>query len=85
MAKYIVTYSSAASGYGWKKEYDRLDEFEDFINESRRDAMAYIKVYDTELNRFIFWKEYGFKPYIDMLADANRDMRTTTRKAKIAE
>ena len=80
--KYTVDYCSAATGYGWRQDYDRLDEFEDFVNESRRDAMAYISVWDNTLHEFVFDKGYGFTPRIDKLKNPRRDMRTATREAK---
>lgn len=82
MAKYTVIYTSAATGYGWRKEHERLEDFEDFVNEKRTDAMAYVTVWDNELVKCIFRKGYGFKPEIDMLKNPQRDMRTTTRERK---
>lgn len=35
MSKYSVSYCSGATGFGWEQDYDRLDEFEDFIDEMR--------------------------------------------------
>ena len=71
-----------ATGYGWRKEYERLEDFEDFVNEMRADAMANIAVWDNELYKYIFRKGYGFKPEIDMLKSPFRDMRTTTRERR---
>ena len=31
--KYIVTYASGATGFGWEHEYDRISELEGFVNE----------------------------------------------------
>jgi hypothetical protein len=81
MAKYTVDYCNASTGYGWSQKYDRLDEFEDFINEHRRDPLAYINVWDSELKAYIYMKGYGFKPDVDLLRNPLRDMRTTTREA----
>ena len=79
--KYSVEYCSGATGYGWDIEYDRLDEFEDFINEMRYEYTASVRVYDYTLEKFIYWKNcLAYKPSIDMLSDIFRDMRTKTRK-----
>lgn len=82
MAKYEVSYCSAGTSYGWTQQYDRLEEFEDFINEHRRVATAYITVWDRTLSEFVFDKGYGFTPRIDKLKNPRRDMRTATREAK---
>ncbi len=84
MKKYTVTYVSGATGYGWSQQYDRLDEFEDFIDEMRNEYTAAVRVWDEDLKRFIFWKKALSTPSIDMLADMMRDMRTATRKTKYA-
>lgn len=81
--KYCVDYCSASTGYGWSHEYDRLDEFEDFINEQRSVYSAMISVYDYTLKKFIFQKGCSWKPSVDMLRDAFRDMRTSDRKMKL--
>lgn len=52
--KYVVNYCSGSTGYGWSKEYDRLDEFEDFVNEKRRDYTARVTVWDDSVKGFIF-------------------------------
>ena len=80
--KYSVSYTSGATGYGWDQEFDRLDEFEDFINEMRNVYTAAVRVWDNELKTFIFWKRALSEPTTDMLSDMFRDMRTTTRKVK---
>lgn len=83
MKKYTVSYTSGATGFGWDKEYDRLDEFEDFIREMRREITARVTVWDAELEQFVFWKDcLSYTPRKDMLADQFRDFRTTTRKMK---
>lgn len=82
--KYSVDYCSGATGYGWTQEFDRLDEFEDFINELRHESTAAVWVYDYQLGCFIFIKRtLTFEPEVDMLRSAVRDMRTTTRTVKI--
>lgn len=80
--KYIVDYCSGSTGYGWSREYDRLEEFEDFINECRANYSAKVRVFDTTLNKVIFLKGCSRNPEIDMLSDIVRDMRTTDRKMK---
>ena len=81
--KYSVSYTSGATGFGWRQEYDRLDEFEEFINEKRKDYTADVSVWDETLQDFIFWKKaLTYEPTVDMLADYSRDMRTVDRKFK---
>lgn len=81
--KYRVYYCSAPTGYGWEQEYDRISEFESFVNEMRREPTAEVSVWDAELGDFIFWKRaMRYDPCIDMLRGSSRDLRTTTRKAK---
>ena len=80
--KFIVDYCSGSTGYGWTREYDRLDEFEEFINECRQNYSAKVQVFDTTMNAFIFKKGCSWKPEVDMLHNLFRDMRTTTREIK---
>ena len=80
--KYSVTYVSGATGFGWVHDYDRIDEFEDFVDEIRNEYSACLTVWDNELEDFIFWKDcLSNKCEIDMLHARDRDLRTTTRKA----
>ena len=63
------------------KKYDRLDEFEYFVNEMRNDCAARITVWDEELQDFVFWKDaFKWNCRIDSLKGVERDCRTTTRK-----
>lgn len=81
--KYSVSYCSGATGFGWEQEFDRLDEFEYFVNEIRHESTAELWVYDYQIKEFIFIKRtLTFKPEVDMLRSAVRDMRTTTRTVK---
>lgn len=83
MAKYMVDYCCASTGYGWSREFDTIDEFEDLVNEVRQDRTRGIRVWDNQLKDFIFWKDCGtFTAYKDMLSDILRDLRTTTRRCK---
>ena len=68
--KYSVTYASGATG------------FEYFVDEIRHEYTACLRVWDNELEDFIFWKDcLSSKCKIDMLHAYGRDLRTTTRKA----
>lgn len=79
--KYYVSYTSGPTGYGWEREYDRLDEFEDFIRGISR--TAYIFVYDNELGETIYRKDIlDDKPTIDLLSAPLRDFRYKTRTYK---
>ena len=81
MKKYTVTYVSGATGYGWKSEYDTLADFENFVDEKRKDYTARVLVWDNILQKFIFWKDcLSYTARIDMLHSFLRDMRTNTRE-----
>lgn len=81
--KYVVDYVSGSTGYGWQHEYDRLDEFEDFVERMIHNYTASVRVWDNDIQKFIFWKDcLNYKPSIDMLHDYFRDMRTNTRKRR---
>lgn len=81
MKKYSVSYVAGSTGYGWENEYDRIDEFEDFVNEIRNEYTARLLVWDNEIEKFIFWKDcLTYKCKIDLLQSYDRDLRTKTRK-----
>ena len=83
MKKYSVTYVAGSTGFGWEDEFDRLDEFEDFIDAMREEYTAAVSVWDNEAEKFIFKKNVlTRKCEIDFLHSWDRDMRTTTRKKK---
>lgn len=83
-AKYNLVYCSGATGYGWKHDYDTLEEFEDFVDEKRTDYTARLQVWDYQLRKFIFWKDaLTYEPRIDYLHDIWRDMRTKDRQIKL--
>ena len=85
MSKYIVDYSST-SGYGWTKEYDRVESVDGIVNEHRHNKYTGLTVYDCEHGDFIFWKDIFSGPSIDLLGDHNaRDLRTVTRMRKGAK
>ena len=79
--KYTVSY--ACGSYGWVKDFNRLDEFEDVIDEHRNDIYAKVAVYDSSIREFIFWKNaLDYKPSVDDLSRIDRDYRTKTRSWK---
>lgn len=83
MRKYSVAYASS-TGFGWEREYDRIDEFEDFVDEIRNEYTARLTVWDNQIKQFLFWKNcltYNCK--IDMLHSCDRDLRTLDRKRKV--
>ena len=78
MAKYFVSYASGATGFGWEKEYDRIDEFEYLIKEI--DRSTYFYVYDYEIKEIIYKKDcLDNKPTIDLLHKPLRDFRFKSR------
>lgn len=81
--KYLLSYTSGSTGYGWEMEHDRIDEFEGFVDEMRYVYTARVTVWDNDLKDFIFWKDcLSYKPETDLLHAWGRDMRTKTRKWK---
>jgi hypothetical protein len=85
MKKYTVDYTSAPTGYGWTQEFDRIDEFEDTVDDARRDCTRALYIWDNELGKHIFYKRaMTYKIEVDMLSGIERDLRTTTRKRKSA-
>lgn len=84
MKKYSVTYVAGSTGYGWEHEYDRIDEFEDFVNHIRNEYSAHLTVWDNEIEEFIFWKNcLTYKCKIDLLHSNARDLRTKSRRKAI--
>lgn len=82
--KYSVQYCSGATGYGWEQEFDRLNEFESFVDEMRKEYTAAVWVWDNQLHDFIFIKRtLSYEPSVDLLHSIDRDLRTTTRKWKV--
>ena len=85
MKKYRVIYTSGATGFGWDREFDRISEFEHIIRELGREYTAAIKVWDNDIQGFIYWKDcLTYKCDVDMLRSYDRDLRTRDRKSKKA-
>lgn len=83
MKKYTLTYVSGATCFGWEKEYDRIEEFESFVDEMRAEYTASVTVWDNEIQKFIYWKNcLTYKAKVDMLHSYKRDLRTTSRERK---
>ena len=83
MAKYIVNYCSGPTGYGWRQEYDRLEDFESFVNTVGFDYSTALDVWDETQQKFIFWKDVlTSQPRIDDLHRVDRDYRTKSRSRK---
>ena len=82
--KYSVSYSCCSTGYGWRTDYDRIDEFDNFIKNARHERSYEVWVYDFDFDDFIFIKRGGtYEIEKDMLGSF-RDLRTTTRMHKPA-
>ena len=80
--KYSVTYISGVMGFGWVHDYDRIDEFQNFVDEIRNEYSACLTVWDNELECFIFWKYcLSTKCEFDILHAFDRNFRATTRNA----
>lgn len=85
MAKYTVDYSST-TGFGWVKEFDRVDDVDKIVDDHRHDKYTRLTVWDNEHGDFIYWKDaFERDAYIDLLGDTFRDLRTTTRHVKRAQ
>ena len=83
--KYTLSYCSGATGYGWHKECQTLEEAEGFIASMKRDGWytAFLQVWDNVRNVCIFEKRVlCLKPETDDLHRADRDYRTITRNKK---
>ena len=81
--KYSVGGGGGATGYGWRQEFDRLEDFEGWLNSMRREYTAHITVWDASRKDFIFWKDVlTFTPSIDDLQRVDRDYRTKTKNKK---
>lgn len=80
--KYSVSYTNGASGYGWGREYEHLNEFEDFITTVSR--TSYVCVYDNEIDKIIYKKDVlNDEPSIDFLHAPRRDFRFKSRTYRI--
>jgi len=81
--KYAVSYTSGATGYGWDKTFDTIEQVEYCIEELVHEKTAEVTVFDRAFGDFIFWKDvltYDF--YIDFIfKNRDRDLRTKTRMA----
>ena len=85
MAKYTVDYSST-TGYGWVKDFERIEAVDSIVDEFRHNKYTRLTVWDNEHRDFIYWKDaFEREPYIDLLGDIFRDLRTTTRQIKRAQ
>jgi hypothetical protein len=82
--KYKVVYESGSTGYGWEESFDTIKEVEYCISDLKNTYTAYVKVYDYELNDYIFYKKaLTFNYDIDLIFKNNkRDLRTSTRLVK---
>ena len=80
--KYAVTYHCCSTGYGWRMEYDRIDEFESFIKDARHERSYEVWVYDYDFDDFIFIKRGGTLEIDKDMLGSFRDLRTTTRMHK---
>ena len=83
MKKYVVSYMSGSTGYGWTREYNRIIEFEHLVRELGREYTVAIKVWDNDIRDFIYWKDcLTYKCDVDILHSYDRDLRTRDRKCK---
>lgn len=85
MKKYLVSYTSGSTGYGWDKECDTIEEVENTLDGLTHEYTAALRVWDNDIQDFIYWKDVlTYEPTINILGDGMRDLRTTTRYRKIA-
>lgn len=83
MKKYEVSYTSGATGFGWDKEVDTIDEVMDKIDGLDHEYTAKVSVWDNIHEKFIFYKDcLEYDPKINLLAEIDRDLRTTTLHRK---
>jgi len=85
MKKYRVSWNASPNtcGTDHSLELDTIDKVMLEIEEHMTSHYASIRVFDTKLDDFVFWKDCMEKPYINLLKPENhfRDLRTTDRKA----
>lgn len=81
MKKYVLNYTSGATGFGWEEEHDTINQPQYYIDSKRNDRNAAVTLWDNELHDFVFWKDcLTAIPSIDLLHNYQRDLRTITKK-----
>jgi hypothetical protein len=85
MKKYTVQYNASPTSYGidHTEEVDTITEVENLINEYKKMYQSAVRVFDSILNDYIFYKHIGTTtPEIDLIDNYKRDLRTTNRITK---
>ena len=84
--KYVVNYNAAPNSCGvdHRNEYDTINQVMCNTEEHMRGYYSAVRIFDTQLDDFVFWKDCMEKPWIDLLIRPeyhHRDLRTRDRKA----
>lgn len=81
--KYMVSYTSGATGYGWERKCETVEEVKYLIDEIRYINSAMVTVWDMNWNGFVFYKNCGSdKPETDYIYNHRADLRTKNKLAK---
>lgn len=84
MKKYIISYVSGATGYGWEEKVNTIEEVENIVNEFKNIYTAKLSVFDNQLDDFIYYKfSLESKPQVDFIYNYKRDLRVKDRVKKI--
>ncbi len=78
-AKYEVVYVSGATGFGWTEYANNIKKVEWLLEGIATTHTAQVRVWDNELEDFIFYKRALSSPEVDLIHNSRRDLRTKTR------
>lgn len=66
--KYIVTYESGTTGFGWQHECETVEQVKWLTDDIRRGRSAYISVLDTTSGEYIYLKNcFESRPKVDFI------------------
>ena len=81
--KYVVSYTSGATGFGWVRECETIEEVKYMIDEVRYIDSAIITVWDKNWGDYVYHKNYLCnKPETDYIYNHRADLRTQNKLAK---
>ena len=66
--KYIVTYESGTTGFGWQHKCETVEQVKWLTDDIRRGRSAYISVLDTTSGEYIYLKNcFESRPKVDFI------------------
>lgn len=83
--RYLISYTSGATGFGWERESNCIKEVRMFLEEIRYNNSAMIIVVDKNKKgdeRFIFYKDFMSSPKVDHIFNLRSDLRTKNNLKK---